>query len=41
MLVGDEEEYVVLFCNYFLYIGKRVYVVFGRGIFEGLYIIDY
>jgi len=37
MLAGDEEEHAVLLCNYFLHIGKRAYVVLGRGIPEGLY----
>ena len=36
MLAGDEEEHAVLLCNYFLHIGKRAYVVLGRGIPEGL-----
>lgn len=35
MLAGDEEEHAVLLCNYFLHIGKRAYVVLGRGIPEG------
>ena len=37
MLAGDEEEHAVLLCNYFLHIGKRAYVVLGRGIPEGQY----
>ena len=37
MLAGDEEEHAVLLCNYFLHIGKRAYVVLGRGIPEGVY----
>ena len=37
MLAGDEEEHAVLLCNYFLHIGKRAYVVLGRGIPEGLF----
>ena len=41
MLAGDEEEHAVLLCNYFLHIGKRAYVVLGRGIPEGLYTIDH
>ena len=36
MLAGDEEEHAVLLCNYFLHIGKRAFVVLGRGIPEGL-----
>lgn len=35
MLAGDEEEHAVLLCNYFLHIGKKAYVVLGRGIPEG------
>ncbi|KAJ7389194.1 Coiled-coil and C2 domain-containing protein 2A, partial [Desmophyllum pertusum] len=35
MLAGDEEEHAVLLCNYFLHIGKRAFVVLGRGIPEG------
>lgn len=33
---GDAEEHAILLCNYFLYLGKKAYVVLGKGIPEGL-----
>ena len=35
MLAGDEEEHAVLLCNYFLWLGKRAWLVLGDGIPEG------
>ncbi|XP_028396123.1 coiled-coil and C2 domain-containing protein 2A-like [Dendronephthya gigantea] len=35
MLAGDEEEHAVLLCNYFLWLGKRAWLVIGTGIPEG------
>ena len=35
MLAGDEEEHAVLLCNYFLWLGRRAYIVLGYGIPEG------
>ena len=35
MLAGDEEEHAILLCNYFLWIGKKAYLVLGDGIPEG------
>ena len=37
MLGGDEEEHAVLLCNYFLWLGRRAWLVIGTGIPEGLY----
>ena len=31
MQAGDEEEHAILLCNYFLYLGKRAYLVLGEG----------
>ncbi|XP_043210658.1 coiled-coil and C2 domain-containing protein 2A-like [Amphibalanus amphitrite] len=36
MQAGDEEEHAILLCNFFLYLGKRAYLVLGSGIPEGL-----
>lgn len=35
MLAGDEEEHAVLLCNYFLWLGKKSWLVIGTGIPEG------
>ena len=35
MLAGDEEEHAVLLCNYFLWLGKKCWLVIGTGIPEG------
>ena len=35
MQAGDEEEHAVLLCNYFLFMGKKAWVVLGSGIPEG------
>ena len=35
MLGGDEEEHAVLLCNYFLFLGKKAWVVLGTAIPEG------
>ncbi|XP_037084819.1 coiled-coil and C2 domain-containing protein 2A-like [Pollicipes pollicipes] len=35
MQAGDEEEHAILLCNFFLYLGKRAYLVLGSGIPEG------
>jgi coiled-coil and C2 domain-containing protein 2A len=35
MLAGDEEEHAVLLCNYFLWLGKKAWLVIGTGIPEG------
>ena len=32
---GDEAEHAILLCNYFLYLGKKAWVVVGKGIPEG------
>ncbi|XP_012716702.2 coiled-coil and C2 domain-containing protein 2A isoform X3 [Fundulus heteroclitus] len=35
LLAGDEEEHAVLLCNYFLFLGKRAWLVIGTAIPEG------
>ncbi|XP_074640810.1 coiled-coil and C2 domain-containing protein 2A-like isoform X2 [Tubulanus polymorphus] len=35
MLAGDEEEHAVLLTNYFLFLGKKAYLLIGSGIPEG------
>ena len=35
MLAGDEEEHAVLLCNYFLWLGRKSWLVLGTGIPEG------
>jgi len=35
MLAGDEEEHAILLCNYFLWLGKKAFLVLGDGIPEG------
>ncbi|XP_042339465.1 coiled-coil and C2 domain-containing protein 2A isoform X2 [Plectropomus leopardus] len=35
LLAGDEEEHAVLLCNYFLYMGKKAWLVIGTAIPEG------
>ncbi|KAM5283104.1 coiled-coil and C2 domain-containing protein 2A isoform 5-T5 [Hipposideros larvatus] len=35
LLAGDEEEHAVLLCNYFLSLGKKVWLVMGNAIPEG------
>ena len=37
MLAGDEEEHAILLCNYFLWLGKKAYLVLGDGIPEGMF----
>lgn len=39
MLAGDEEEHAVLLCNYFLWLGKKAWLVIGTGIPEGSVLI--
>ncbi|XP_029939889.1 coiled-coil and C2 domain-containing protein 2A isoform X2 [Salarias fasciatus] len=34
-LAGDEEEHAVLLCNYFLFMGKRAWLIIGSAIPEG------
>uniref|UniRef100_A0A8C2YIM5 Coiled-coil and C2 domain containing 2A n=1 Tax=Chinchilla lanigera TaxID=34839 RepID=A0A8C2YIM5_CHILA len=35
LLAGDEEEHAVLLCNYFLFLGKKAWLVMGNAIPEG------
>ncbi|XP_037554278.1 coiled-coil and C2 domain-containing protein 2A [Nematolebias whitei] len=35
LLAGDEEEHAVLLCNYFLYLGKKAWLIIGTAIPEG------
>jgi len=35
MLYGDEEEHAVLLLNFFLYLGKKAYLVLGSAVPEG------
>uniref|UniRef100_A0A6I8PBN6 Coiled-coil and C2 domain containing 2A n=1 Tax=Ornithorhynchus anatinus TaxID=9258 RepID=A0A6I8PBN6_ORNAN len=35
LLAGDEEEHAVLLCNYFLFMGKRAWLIIGNAIPEG------
>ncbi|XP_032771896.1 coiled-coil and C2 domain-containing protein 2A isoform X2 [Rattus rattus] len=35
LLAGDEEEHAVLLCNYFLFLGKKTWLVMGNAIPEG------
>ncbi|XP_054644566.1 coiled-coil and C2 domain-containing protein 2A isoform X2 [Dunckerocampus dactyliophorus] len=35
LLAGDEEEHAVLLCNYFLYLGKKAWLIVGTAIPEG------
>ncbi|XP_012493853.1 PREDICTED: coiled-coil and C2 domain-containing protein 2A [Propithecus coquereli] len=35
LLAGDEEEHAVLLCNYFLFLGKKAWLVIGNAIPEG------
>ncbi|XP_006873876.1 PREDICTED: coiled-coil and C2 domain-containing protein 2A [Chrysochloris asiatica] len=35
LLAGDEEEHAVLLCNYFLFLGKKVWLMMGNAIPEG------
>uniref|UniRef100_A0A673T361 Coiled-coil and C2 domain containing 2A n=1 Tax=Suricata suricatta TaxID=37032 RepID=A0A673T361_SURSU len=35
LLAGDEEEHAVLLCNYFLFLGKKAWLVVGSAIPEG------
>ncbi|KAM5271671.1 coiled-coil and C2 domain-containing protein 2A [Ctenodactylus gundi] len=35
LLAGDEEEHAVLLCNYFLFLGKKAWLVMGSAIPEG------
>ncbi|XP_052054878.1 coiled-coil and C2 domain-containing protein 2A isoform X2 [Apodemus sylvaticus] len=35
VLAGDEEEHAVLLCNYFLFLGKKAWLVMGTAIPEG------
>ncbi|XP_021115919.1 coiled-coil and C2 domain-containing protein 2A isoform X1 [Heterocephalus glaber] len=35
LLAGDEEEHAVLLCNFFLFLGKKAWVVMGNAIPEG------
>ena len=39
MLAGDEEEHAILLCNYFLWLGKKAYLVLGDGIPEGMFYV--
>ncbi|XP_051947556.1 coiled-coil and C2 domain-containing protein 2A [Xyrauchen texanus] len=43
LLAGDEEEHAVLLCNYFLYMGKRAWLIIGTAIPEGptAYVLTY
>ena len=34
VLAGDEEEHAVLLCNYFLFLGKKAWLVMGTAIPE-------
>lgn len=34
LLAGDEEEHAVLLCNYFLFLGKKAWLVIGTAIPE-------
>lgn len=34
LLAGDEEEHAVLLCNYFLYLGKKAWLIIGTAIPE-------
>ncbi|XP_055021211.1 coiled-coil and C2 domain-containing protein 2A [Boleophthalmus pectinirostris] len=42
-LAGDEEEHAVLLCNYFLFMGKKAWLVIGTAIPEGptAYVLTY
>ncbi|XP_040602974.1 coiled-coil and C2 domain-containing protein 2A isoform X4 [Mesocricetus auratus] len=35
LLAGDEEEHAVLLCNYFLFLGKKAWLMMGNAIPEG------
>ncbi|XP_061540786.1 coiled-coil and C2 domain-containing protein 2A isoform X3 [Phycodurus eques] len=35
LLAGDEEEHAVLLCNYFLFLGKKAWLVIGTAVPEG------
>nr|XP_061833476.1 coiled-coil and C2 domain-containing protein 2A-like isoform X1 [Nerophis lumbriciformis] len=35
LLAGDEEEHAVLLCNYFLFLGKKAWLIIGNAIPEG------
>uniref|UniRef100_A0A1A8PMW8 Coiled-coil and C2 domain containing 2A n=1 Tax=Nothobranchius pienaari TaxID=704102 RepID=A0A1A8PMW8_9TELE len=35
LLAGDEEEHAVLLCNYFLFMGKKAWLIIGTAIPEG------
>uniref|UniRef100_A0A3Q3AMX4 Coiled-coil and C2 domain containing 2A n=1 Tax=Kryptolebias marmoratus TaxID=37003 RepID=A0A3Q3AMX4_KRYMA len=35
LLAGDEEEHAVLLCNYFLFLGKKAWLIIGTAIPEG------
>nr|XP_057930395.1 coiled-coil and C2 domain-containing protein 2A isoform X2 [Doryrhamphus excisus] len=35
LLAGDEEEHAVLLCNYFLYLGKKAWLIIGTAVPEG------
>ncbi|XP_075901549.1 coiled-coil and C2 domain-containing protein 2A isoform X3 [Nelusetta ayraudi] len=43
LLAGDEEEHAVLLCNYFLFMGKRAWLIIGTAIPEGptAYVLTY
>nr|XP_061790325.1 coiled-coil and C2 domain-containing protein 2A-like [Nerophis lumbriciformis] len=36
LLAGDEEEHAVLLCNYFLFLGKKAWLIIGTAVPEGL-----
>ncbi|KAJ0032189.1 hypothetical protein NQD34_002270 [Periophthalmus magnuspinnatus] len=42
-LAGDEEEHAVLLCNYFLFMGKKAWLIIGTAIPEGptAYVLTY
>lgn len=42
-LAGDEEEHAVLLCNYFLFMGKKAWLIIGAAIPEGptAYVLTY
>ncbi|XP_077464402.1 coiled-coil and C2 domain-containing protein 2A isoform X2 [Stigmatopora argus] len=35
LLAGDEEEHAVLLCNYFLFLGKKAWLIIGSAVPEG------
>ncbi|KAM6963078.1 coiled-coil and C2 domain-containing protein 2A [Aplochiton taeniatus] len=43
LLAGDEEEHAVLLCNYFLFMGKKAWLIIGTAIPEGptAYVLTY